>query len=598
MIACTAQITHDQDYVPCTAKILSDMVYAILCEAVSVGLGDTWIAEEQYDPETDTTTYRPYSWEPVDGDLGVEVKCNGSDVSDYVHSMHITRTRDAVGICSLQVNDTGQFSRGDTVTVTMFRQDLGATGVLFKGYVEAREISPHDTGTIRCADGLRELRDSLFTESFSWLSESEDTIIMPVLQTGTVSELLHMVAGRTMGTNLGRTRVNREISFLNANRLSVLQGLAEEYGFTAYMDYGTDLLRLRTWGPIFALSGSHYDWVLDAGIDEEDSSETGVIVSYEKGSAEYPETEIREGFTDTYEWIDASEWTKAIPTDHRRLLVRRVAWKDTTLGGILVNREERVHERRYRDNRQWHEDLDFDSTMVLVRKVTYNRTVSPGYTVKEETITQERDVELYRVWWKEGPAETTYYITEFEVSGWETISKNTATIRGTTEGGVESKTTVTERKGEVVLTHEEQWDYNRRGGVDYYSHATYGDGTTVVRTETGVQPPGVPIPTGRWQVESLTEQAGSMENPRMATANYVSDRATAKSHAQRLYDVEVKGHSGYVVLPYIIPSLNPGDRMTTGATIFSGYTAGIEQVQTVIDFENLEVHQRLDVRLL
>lgn len=205
--------------------------------------------------------------------IEVVIKCNGVDITSKIASIDINLSVNQVGICSLTSPNVSGFEVNDIIEVEFTITSYGQIKV-FYGYIDRIEKNHLNQGQIVCADVLRDLRDGVLTQIISEFEETEYTNYIGAIFT-TQSILPYLLDDYSINTTI--KDVHRELSFANANKLQILQQLADEYCLIFWVDYETNKVVFRTIDTL-----DTYELPLEHSytITERSKANTGIKVIY------------------------------------------------------------------------------------------------------------------------------------------------------------------------------------------------------------------------------------------------------------------------------------------------------------------------------
>lgn len=216
--------------------------------------------------------------------IEVVVKCNGTAVTSKITFIDIDLSVNQVGICTLNSPDVSNFKVNDVIEVEFTITGYGQVKV-FYGYIDRIEKNHLNQGQIICADVLRDLRDGVLTQIISeFIPEARSNYIGAVFSTQPI--LPFLLSDYSINTTIKDT--HRELSFGNANKLSVLQKLAEEYNLVFWVNYQNNKVVFKTVNSAetFLLPLEHSFTITDRS-----KANTGVKVIYEYHDEKIPTIE-------------------------------------------------------------------------------------------------------------------------------------------------------------------------------------------------------------------------------------------------------------------------------------------------------------------
>ncbi len=216
--------------------------------------------------------------------IEVVVKCNGTAVTSKITFIDIDLSVNQVGICTLNSPDVSNFKVNDVIEVEFTITGYGQVKV-FYGYIDRIEKNHLNQGQIVCADVLRDLRDGVLTQIISeFIPEARSNYIGAVFSTQPI--LPFLLSDYSINTTIKDT--HRELSFGNANKLSVLQKLAEEYNLVFWVNYQNNKVVFKTVNSAetFLLPLEHSFTITDRS-----KANTGVKVIYEYHDEKIPTIE-------------------------------------------------------------------------------------------------------------------------------------------------------------------------------------------------------------------------------------------------------------------------------------------------------------------
>lgn len=473
--------------------------------------------------------------------IDVVVKCNDDDITSKITFIDIDLSVNQVGICTLSSPNVSGFKVNDVIEVEFIITGYGQVKV-FYGYIDRIEKNHLNQGQIICADILRDLRDGVLTQIISeFTPETRSNYIGVVFSTQPI--LPFLLSDYSINATIEDT--HRELSFGNANKLTILQKLAEEYNLVFWVDYQNNKVVFKTVdsSDTFLLPLEHSFTITDRS-----KANTGVKVIYEYHDEQLPEERIEQNYTES--------GGNSISTYSKYL------------GGTLIYESEITLGFRTSDILSWWDQIGSRTFYASVgeNRITFT-TVNSGYRNISESIT-----------------------------AFGTISKTVETQIGDENLRIISRSISNYGFKEIygvdafveISRIWERWNWDAKT-YTYYEYGwsnIYGVDTFTV-IDNKIQRTGedefISIPTSDIKTDEKSVLVGSEVNPIYVYTSYISYEDEAKALADWLAQTELQGKEINIDIRKIIPTLKPGNYVTSND--FDG-SCFIETVNHQYDLKN------------
>lgn len=428
--------------------------------------------------------------------IEVVVKCNSVDVTSKITLIDIDLSVNQVGICTLNSPNVSNFKVNDIIEVEFTITDYGNVKV-FYGYIDRIEKNHLNQGQIVCADILRDLRDGVLTQIISEFSEVDrGNYIGATFSTQSI--LPYLLGDYSINTILKDT--HREFSFANANKLQILQQLADEYCLVFWVDYQNNKVVFKTvdTSETFNLPLEHSFTITDRA-----KANSGIKVIYEYQYEKIPEQKIEIVNFSTGEF---RQYNYSI-----------------FLGGLLVYEYEVVYPKN---------SIFFSSKNVTICR--YSR-----YSLYRETITYDGSSLIF---WKNKTTERIFLDSEYYYSYHKIVTYEDSSIFWKTR---------------TIIKYNR---YNKTKTTKYYEDGI----TNLVSSAVEMaEPPQVSIPTSEITTDEKSVLIGSEENPIFINTSYISYEDEAKALADWKVKTELQSKDIDIEIKKIIPGLKAGEYVTS-----------------------------------
>ncbi len=224
--------------------------------------------------------------------IDVVVKCNETVVTSNITFIDINLTVNQVGICTLNSPNVSSFKVNDIIEIEFTITGYGQVKV-FYGYIDRIEKNHLNQGQIVCADVLRDLRDGVLTQIIAEFSPSFGSYAKANFSTQPI--LPYLLDDYSINTTLKDT--HRELSFANANKLNILQQIADEYCLVFWVNYQNNRVVINSvdTSGTFKLPLEHSFTIIDRS-----KANTGIKVTYEYDYEKPPEKKVESEHIVTY----------------------------------------------------------------------------------------------------------------------------------------------------------------------------------------------------------------------------------------------------------------------------------------------------------
>lgn len=455
--------------------------------------------------------------------IEVVVKCNSIDVTSKITFIDIDLSVNQVGICTLNSPNLSGFKVNDVIEVEFTITGYGQVKV-FYGYIDRIEKNHLNQGQIICADILRDLRDGVLTQIIAEFDPGFSDYASATFKTQPI--LPYILDDYAINVNIKDT--NRELAFANANKLNILQQIAEEYCLVFWVSYQNNKVVINSVGTSdsFALPLEHSFIITDRS-----KANNGVKVSYAYDYEKKPEGMAESETIITYGENGVSSKT----------VIRSYYY-----GDFLTSQEEDVYGVK-----------DFGGGFEFWTKLSSSRMTvnySQGATWKTTT---------NRGWVNFGSAETfsitsstkeqEYYDQEGKITRRIVFNYGYRDISGESHYGLLSKT--------------EEW-FSSSGS---YRSSSYGwksmGGTDVfMKLESRRGSSGdvyASFPMSEIVTDEKSVLIGSEKNPIYINTSYISYEDEAKALADWKVKTELQSKDIDIEIRKIIPGIKAGEYVTS-----------------------------------
>jgi hypothetical protein len=454
--------------------------------------------------------------------IDVVVKCNDVEITSNITFIDIDLSVNQVGICTLNSPNVSGFKVNDIIEVEFTITGYGQVKV-FYGYIDRIEKNHLNQGQIVCADVLRDLRDGVLTQI---IAEFSPTFSGYAKANFTTQPILPCILDDyTINVTLKDTC--RELSFANANKLQILQQMADEYCLVFWVNYQNNKVVLNSvnTSDTFELPLEHSFTITDRS-----KANTGVKVTYAYDYEKPPEYKSESETISNYEGGE---------------LISKTYITSSYLGNFQRSQWERVY---------GHLTLGGETDWKKISVSEMYSSASPNHTRREtQNYGWRLDGSTYRFKKISATIEREYY---------------------SSEGKITSRTV--ETYGYKVIDEEEEYTLltkteERFSSTGYYTSSSYG-WETIGGEEIFVKKESrrgfasdnySSFPMSEIVTDEKSILIGSEENPIYINTSYISYADEAKALADWKVLTELQSQDIDIEIRKIIPGLKAGEYVTS-----------------------------------